>query len=131
MSIIQQRRIIAVSSMVVFALGIISALQKGQSLDEQARFFIGVGMAFTIVSVMSDMGSELGAGFAMLILLAAFVKEGDTVLGFLIKRGNTRVVQTHKHDTPTVVKGKGSKARVVSGPPPGPLGPTGPGFLGG
>lgn len=93
MSVSQQRRIIAVSSMVVFAMGFVSIINKGRTPDEATRFFIGVGIAYTIVSILSDMGSELGAGFAILIMLAAFIKEGDTVFGFLLQRGRSKAAR--------------------------------------
>lgn len=114
--------------MVTFALGFLNIVTNNKSYDQGARFFIGIGFAYTVVSIFSDMGSEIGAGFAILIMLGAIFKEGTDIIDWLTQRSKgPTVIQTHKKDTPTVVSG----GRVVSGPPPGPTGPVGPGFTGG
>jgi hypothetical protein len=88
MTLYQQRRVVAVSSMVVFTVGTLSRLDKGAGwLDQDAaRFYIGVGMAFTFVSLFTDLGLEVGAGFALLIMVASLMRQGDDVFRFINRR---------------------------------------------
>jgi len=111
MSLSQQRRVVAVSSMIVFALGTAARLERGKSFTdtEAARFYIGVGLAFTMVSVFVDLGQEIGAGFALLILIAALLREGNAVFGFIIKRS-----RTPKEDFNTIGKPTGRPTPPVS-----------------
>lgn len=87
-SIYQQRRIVAVSSMVVFGVGTAARLHRGANwLDQDAaRFYIGVGMAFTFVSVFTDLGLPIGAGFALLIMVAALIQNGEDAFALIGER---------------------------------------------
>ncbi len=87
-----QRRIIAVSSMLVFSMGTVARLNRGGDFvsDDTARFYIGVGLAFTFVSVFADLGTPLGGGFALLILIAALMREGPEVFDFALVRMRRR-----------------------------------------
>lgn len=84
MNLAQQRRTIAVSAMLVFALGFLANAEKGQL--PTARFLIGSGGIFTLVSVFADFGSPIGAGMAIVILLTATLTEGDKALKLLATR---------------------------------------------
>lgn len=79
-----QRRLVAVSALVTFTLGYISATAKGEV--PSARFLIGIGVTFTLISVITDLGSPIGAGFALLIMLTALLTQGIEVFDFLNKR---------------------------------------------
>lgn len=82
----QQRRIILTSSLVVFSLGFFAEVERGGTVPS-ARFIIGVGMAFTICSIMVDLNSPMGAGFALLIMVSAIFNQGQDALKLLARRG--------------------------------------------
>ena len=81
----QQRRIIVTSALVVFSLGFFAEVEHGGTVPSP-RFLIGVGMAFTICSVMVDLNSPMGAGFALLIMVSAIFNQGQDALKLLSKR---------------------------------------------
>ena len=82
----QQRRIILTSSLVVFSLGFFAEVERGGTVPS-ARFIIGVGMAFTICSIMVDLNSPMGAGFALLIMVSALFNQGQDAFKLLNRRG--------------------------------------------
>lgn len=85
MNLAQQRKTIAVSAMLVFAFGTLAHAEKGEL--PTARFLIGVGGIYTIISVFADFGSPIGAGMAIIVLITAVLTEGEGVLNLLSKRG--------------------------------------------
>lgn len=85
MTVGQQRRTIAVSSMVVFTLGFLNAAQNDEA--PTARFLIGVGFTYTFISVFADLGAgDFAAGLAILILISAVLFEGEDLMALLTKR---------------------------------------------
>lgn len=95
----QQRRIIITSSLVVFSLGFFAEVERGGTVPSP-RFLIGVGMAFTICSIMVDLNSPMGAGFALLIMVSALFNQGQDAFKLLTKRSGK---------APTDPKGKRRK----------------------
>jgi hypothetical protein len=90
MTLGQQRRTIAVSSMVVFGLGFLNAAHKHQS--PSTRFLIGVGFTYTFISVFADMGAgDFGAGLAILIMISAILFEGEDIVGLFNERAKGKV----------------------------------------
>lgn len=90
MTLGQQRRTIAVSAMVVFALGFLNAAHKNQT--PSARFLIGVGFTYTFISVFADMGAgDFGAGFAILIMISALMYEGEDIVNLFSERAKGKV----------------------------------------
>lgn len=86
----QQRRTIAVSSMVVFTLGFLGAAHKEEL--PTARFLVGVGFTFMFISIFADLGAgDLAAGFAILIMIAAVLYEGEDIMGLLTQRAKGEV----------------------------------------
>lgn len=88
MNLAQQRRIIAVSAMLVFALGFLSHAEKGQL--PTARFLIGTGGIFTIISVFADLGLPIGAAMSVVILITATLTEGEGVINMLAARAGEK-----------------------------------------
>lgn len=84
MNLAQQRRIVAVSAMVVFALGFLSHAQKGEL--PTARFLIGTGGLFTVISIFTDLGLAIGAGMSLVVLISATLTEGGPVIKLLNER---------------------------------------------
>lgn len=81
-SIYGQRRILSTAALVTFGVGFLAGLQRGEGVPT-ARFIIGVGLAYTICSVMVDLGSPMGAGFAVLIMVSALLYQGEDALALL------------------------------------------------
>jgi len=95
MTVGQQRRTIAVSSMVVFGLGFLKAAHESEVPN--ARFLIGIGFTYTFISVVADMGGgDFAAGFAILILIAAVLYEGEDIMELLTKRSAGKVEANKK-----------------------------------
>lgn len=84
-SLATQRRLIATASLITFGVGMYGAYARDEM--PTARFLIGMGFAFTVCSAFADFGSGLGAGFAVLIMIAAILYQGEDVLKQLQKRG--------------------------------------------
>lgn len=80
-----QRRILITSMMVTVTVGVLAGFERGEGLPT-ARFIIGVGMAYTICSIMVDLGSPMGAGFAALIMVAALLYQGEDAFRVLGRR---------------------------------------------
>lgn len=96
MTVGQQRRTIAVSSMVVFTLGFLNAAQKEET--PSARFLIGVGFTYTFISVFADLGAgDFGAGLAILILLSALIYEGEDFMALITKRAGKVKRKKRRH----------------------------------
>lgn len=85
MNLAQQRRIVAVSAMLVFALGFLSHASKGQL--PTARFLIGTGGLYTVISIFTDLGLAIGAGMSLVVLITATLTEGGPVIKLLNERG--------------------------------------------
>lgn len=98
-SLATQRRLIATSSLITFGVGMYGAYARDEM--PTARFLIGMGFAYTVCSAFADFGSGLGAGFAVLIMIAAILYQGEDVLKQLQKRGAKR-------------QGKGKRAKAKS-----------------
>lgn len=125
MNLAQQRRIIAVSAMLVFALGFLSHAQKGQL--PTARFLIGTGGIFTIISVFADLGLPIGAGMALVVTITAILTEGGPVVELLNERSGYKTAKP-KSVTQKLAPGVTQKINIrgssnpalnprVSGPP--------------
>src|ERR1700753_1164536 len=100
MNLAQQRRIVAVSAMVVFALGFLSHAQKGQL--PTARFLIGTGGLYTIISIFTDLGLAIGSGMAVVVLISATLTEGGPVIKLLNERGGYQEPTTKEPKAPRV-----------------------------
>lgn len=95
MRISEYRRLLAVSALVTFSVGILAGIERGNDLPT-ARFLIGMGLAFTICSVATDLGSGVGAGFALLIMVSAILSEGDDAFKLLGRRSGAAPVTAKK-----------------------------------
>lgn len=82
----QQRRLLTTAAMVTFGIGFLAGIERGEGVPT-ARFLIGVGMAFTFCSIMVDLGSPMGAGFAVLVMISAMLYQGEDALKILTTRG--------------------------------------------
>lgn len=89
MNVYGQRRILATAALVTFGIGFLAGLERGEELPT-ARFVVGTGMAFTICSVMVDLGTPVGAGFAVLIMVSALLYQGPDALELLGARARRR-----------------------------------------
>jgi len=86
----QQRRTLAVSAMTVFALGFLNAANKDEMPN--ARFLIGIGFTYTIISMIADLGAgDFAAGMAILIMISAILYEGEDIINLLNRRSKGEV----------------------------------------
>lgn len=114
----QQRRIILTSSLVVFSLGFFAEVERGGTVPS-ARFIIGVGMAFTICSIMVDLNSPMGAGFALLIMVSAIFNQGQDAFKLLNRRGGKTPTGSSSNRKRRTNRGRlrpGGQAKTVADP---------------
>lgn len=109
MNIATQRRIIALSALVTFSLGFLKATNDGEL--PSATFLVGVGVAFTLISVITDLGSSIGAGFAILIMIGSILTQFDDVMELLDKRSGGNLAGKKKR--------KGGKKKGTNKAAPG------------
>ena len=94
----KSNRLIATSAIVTFGVGYLGGVQRGAELPT-ARFLIGMGITFTVISVINDLGSPLGGALAVLIMVAALIHNGTDATKFLQKT-------TKRYEKTTTKKGK-------------------------
>lgn len=80
----KQQKIIAVAALVTFGLGFLRATNEGEL--PSAQFLVGVGLAFTVISIMNDLGSPMGAAFAIIIMIGAILTQFDAAFDLINKR---------------------------------------------
>lgn len=88
----QQRKIIVTSALIVLAVGFITSIKKNGSLPS-ARFFVGLGFAFAIMSLLADLGTPFGGPLALLVLVATLLENGPELFGFVDTQVGTGVGQ--------------------------------------
>jgi hypothetical protein len=81
----QRAKIITASALVVMATAILAAIQKGKGLPSM-RFFVAFGFLFAACSVVNDLGSSLGAAFALIIMVAMLLENLPDVLAYVTTR---------------------------------------------
>jgi hypothetical protein len=100
------------------------------------RLFIGAMIVFILLSATAEFSPELAGGFAILVLVSAFLLEGGGVLNFLMKRGTHDSISGTTTGTPTpppAKKGGGGSGIHIGGfhfkfpVPPSPVPKTIPG----
>lgn len=91
MSVSQQRRLIAVMGILTVSMYFIAHADEGLP---KARALIGIGGIFTIISVFTDLGLQIGAAMAVVIGITATLTEGDKVLGVLTQRSTPTTLPT-------------------------------------
>lgn len=89
MNLDSQRRLLLTGAIVTFSVGWMAAIESGRAAPT-GRFIIGVGAAFTICSIMVDLGTPAGAAFAMLIMVSALMYQGMDVVRLFNKRAGKR-----------------------------------------
>lgn len=104
-------RVIATAGLIAVAVGSINAIAKNQKLPS-ARFLIGSGVAFLIISAMADAEPELAQAFAIAICTTVVLGDGGGVLSY---------INNGEMDT---AKGKGGKFTPDAPSPNHPQPPT-------
>lgn len=86
----QQRRVIAVSAMLVFAMGFLYSAHRDE--PPSARLLIGIGFTYTFISVVADLGGgDFAAGLAILVMITAIIYEGEDLINLLESRSKGEV----------------------------------------
>lgn len=119
MNISQSRRLIAVSAMVTFSLGTVASIKRTGDLPT-ARFIVGYGVAFTIVSIMADLGSPVGGGFAALIMVSSIIYNADDVIEMMGFHTEPTITPTKAKKITTDVVNKRTRRRTKRGKNPIP-----------
>lgn len=110
------RRVVAVSAMVTFSLGFLKAANEGKLPN--ARFLVGIGVAFTIVAVMTDLGSPMGPAFAILIMLVAILTQFQDVFDLLNGASGGALARKHPASKKSRPSNKSTpRSGVPSNPP--------------
>lgn len=75
-------RVIATAGLISVAVGSVNAIGKNKRLPS-AKFLIGSGMAFLLLSAMSEAEPELASAFAVAIATTVVIGEGGGVLTYI------------------------------------------------
>jgi hypothetical protein len=78
--------IIITSALVVFGLGFLNSYIVPRNTS-RIRLFMGVGLLYIGLSVVSEFNESLARAFAILIMLTALLSEGGGVMNYLMGRG--------------------------------------------
>jgi hypothetical protein len=78
-------KVVLICAMAVFGLGWFNSNKAGK--NPSARFLIGAGVTFTVLSFLSDYSPPAANAFALAIATTAFFSEGTGVLSYLNKNG--------------------------------------------
>lgn len=81
----QREKIIATTFIVTFGTLSVAELERNERLPG-ADQWLGLIVAYFIISVMSDLGAEFASGFAVLLMVAALLANGEDALAFATGR---------------------------------------------
>jgi hypothetical protein len=81
----QSKNVVLISALLVFALGWFNSEKEGKA--PSARFLIGAGVTFTLLSFLADFSPQAANALAMAIATTALFSEGGGVLTYLNKEG--------------------------------------------
>lgn len=78
---VANKRLIGVSVLVVAGTITLAEIQRHQRLPG-ADQWIGLALAYFVISVLADLKVPIAGGFAMLVMVAALLTRGDEALAF-------------------------------------------------
>lgn len=112
-------QLIPASSAVVLAMGVLASIQRTNAMPG-AEFWIGLAVAYFAIAILDQVNSEIGGGFAILVMVTALMEYGEDVATLLGERtsgkvGNKPKQTTVRVPTPTV---RVPQAPVLSGSVP-------------
>jgi hypothetical protein len=93
-------KVVLVAAMFTFALGWYNSNKAGK--NPSAKFLIGAGITFTLLSFLSDYSPQAANAFALAIATTALFSEGSGVLSYINDGGEL--------NTPTASDEKASQA---------------------
>lgn len=111
----KNQTVIPASAFVVMTMGVLSSVERSQSLPGIA-FWIGIAIAYMFISLVAEFNGELASGFAILLLFSALLATGEDVASFVGNRTGgkigTQKTQTHSKRPGTIVT-QGAPVRYV------------------
>lgn len=112
-------KVVLVAAMFTFGLGWYNANKHGK--NPSARFLIGAGITFTLLSFLSDFSPPAANAFALAVATTALFSEGTGVLSYINDGGelNTPTAkeerQSQQPATPTVSFGSNDHVGQIPG----------------
>jgi hypothetical protein len=103
-------RVIATAGIIAISVGSVNAIAKDKRLPS-SRFLIGSGVAFLILSALSEAEPELAQAFAVAICTTVVLGEGGGVLSYI----NNGEMDTQKRDKSFTPKDAPGEHEVVQG----------------
>jgi hypothetical protein len=90
-------KVVLIGAMITFGLGWFNAEKHGK--NPSARFLIGAGVTFTMLSFLADFSPEAANALALAITTTALFSEGNGVLSYINQAGelNTPDAKQEKH----------------------------------
>lgn len=68
--------------MIVLAVAFISNVRKKKGLPS-TKFFAGYAFVFAVISILTDLGTPIGAGLALILMVGTLLQNGPAVFGFV------------------------------------------------
>jgi hypothetical protein len=114
----QSKNVVLIAALLVFGLGWFNSEKEGKA--PSAKFLIGAGITFTLLSFLSDFSPAAANALALAIATTALFGEGGGVLTYLNKEGDldtpTNADAKDAQDTRTAKKGAAPIQKQASSP---------------
>lgn len=94
MTVTSAQRIILLSAVTVGGIEVLKMAQTNEGF--QPRVFIGGGIAYTMMSGVSEFAPGPAAAFATVFMITVFLKDGGTVLAKILNTGAAKPATTTK-----------------------------------
>lgn len=117
----KNEKLIPASAFVVMTTGVLASVQREDRLPNM-NFWIGIAMAYLIISLIAEFNSDIGGGIAVLVMVSALMGNGEDLTKYIGSKTSGKIgtlpkksagpVQTRKHrGTPINVYGR--PARII------------------
>lgn len=101
-------KVVLIGAMITFGLGWFNAEKNGKA--PSAKFLIGAGVTFTMLSFLSDFSPEAANALALAITTTALFSEGNGVLAYINQAGELNTPTKAEEKKAQHPKGKVTKS---------------------